>query len=250
MPTAFDHHQHHFRPVLAAAVGLAGHCRLIATFGKQVDLRVLSAAVRLHPRPDRVIDGTKIRAGDAFLAPAAHERNVLVLRAVEVQDRHRTFRLADFSFHGAGHRGDGSDSIREFRGKPVRHDRPVRHARGVDSLGIDRIGPHQVVQQCANESHVVHLVLRRRAAAVAPIPEERRVGAGPVRVYGDEACLIGLSIQTGKPRHHRAIHRRTMQGQNHWQRRFLVVVLRGVDEVCAVQASYGDGSGLPWAKPP
>ena len=63
----------------------------------------------------------------ALLTYAAKERNVLIHRAVEVHDRHWTFRLADFRSHRAGYRCDGGDAIREFRGKPVGHDPAVRY---------------------------------------------------------------------------------------------------------------------------
>ena len=75
------------------------------------------------------------------------------------------------------------------------------------------------------------------------VNDERRAGA--VRINSDEACLVSLPIQAGKPCHHRPVHRRPVQRQNHWHRRFLVVAFRDMNEVSAVQAPYGESSGLP-----
>ena len=52
----FNDDQHDLGPVLAAAVGLAGHFHLVPVLGKRVGLRLLVAAVQLHPGLDRILD--------------------------------------------------------------------------------------------------------------------------------------------------------------------------------------------------
>ena len=63
-------------------------------------------------------------------------------------------------------------------------------------------------------------------------------------VNGDKARFVSLFIQATEPDHHRAIHRRPVQGQDNRRRFLRIVTFRDVDNVAAFLLAYHQGAGV------
>ena len=125
MPAAFDHHRNHFGPVpCPPRIGFCGsHRHLITTFRQQVNIRILVAPVRFHPRSDRLVDGPELRARICSCLPAAEERECThpTCREKCSTDTGRFNWLISVP-HQPGYRSDGGDAIRTV---PRQADRPA-----------------------------------------------------------------------------------------------------------------------------
>ena len=117
--------------------------------------------------------------------------------------------------HAANHRRDGGEQVGGLGRQPVAEDAAVRHARGEDPRPIERVRLGQLVDQPADELHVVdRLALggkRRRLATVVPVPVD------PLRVDDQEPLAAGRGIEP-EPRRAGRVAPATMEDQQHGRR--------------------------------
>jgi len=144
---------------------------------------VLNIRVGCHRAIARIGDAVKLHRHLRHRVPTGSEldtrnpgstttvdRMIGVGQSVNVQDRYRLHRPAVIDPEAARLHADRHDSIRQFAGEPVRHDRPIRVSRRENTARVDLEPLRQEIQQEEYECHVVDVSISGRTAAVSAIP--------------------------------------------------------------------------------
>jgi len=122
-------------------------------------------------------------------------------QAVNVQDGHRLHRPTIIDPEAARLHADRHDSIRQFAGQPIGHDRPIGVSRREHPAGVDVEPRRQKIQQEAHVFHVVDVSISGRTAAVSTIPrlQPRSLGdrTDPVGVHHQKVVRFGEFVETG-----------------------------------------------------
>src|SRR5207237_8375506 len=88
---------------------------------------------------------------------AAPERHVAVLETVDVQERDRP-RPRAVADHRPGDGADRGEETGRLAGDAIGEHRPVRHARGEESPGIEAVAGREVSNELSHEPDVAAVV--------------------------------------------------------------------------------------------
>src|SRR5690606_37288911 len=93
-----------------------------------------------------------------------------ILEGVELDDGYCPRRFAKINVHGAGNGSDGSDLFRDLASQSIAHKCAVGHARGIHPAAVDRQVSQQRIDQRADKTHVVDMVVHGITTATAGVP--------------------------------------------------------------------------------
>ena len=193
----FDFDEDHFAAICPRTKCVAYHFRAIVDFvGQRFNRRLLGATVDLRPSLNRFIDRFAMQQIAGGAAAAVEGTN---LSSVPWKCSTGTGRVGWQSSKqsvpaiGAICR----DPVRHLRGKAITHHSAVGNARGKHPFRVDVDYRSQIVQQRADEFHIVgRLASEHYLVAAARIPEQCCFSnAGAVGIDGNEVVFIGGAIE-------------------------------------------------------